>query len=283
MAHVDIWEIIPEEKTEFIKTVNHRKKFECLDVASQFLPGGAYTTFRTFEHSKVLHLDAHLKRLDETANLMGMPININEQVTRSAIKQAVSAFKEEEARIRLTIDLEFKIGTVFISLEKLTLPTVDDYLNGVMAVTKKLSRRNPKAKYTEFISTANEIREQVTEDVNEILMVDDQGLVLEGLSSNVFAVKSGQIWTADDGVLHGLTRQIVLEEAKADGQKVNFQSIRESEIKDIDEVFITSASRAILPVIQINSTPICNRRPGSIAKRLLARYTKRIEHDIEEL
>jgi hypothetical protein len=51
----------------------------------------------------------------------------------------------------------------------------------------------------------------VAADVNEVLLVDDRGAVEEGMSSNFFAVANGVVYTADEGVLKGTVRELVLQ------------------------------------------------------------------------
>ena len=82
--------------------------------------------------------------------------------------------------------------------------------DGVKVRTHSLHRENPKAKSTEFVGQADKVRANIGPDVNEIVMVGPDGRMLEGLSSNFFAIKDGVIWTEDEAVLPGLTRKVVL-------------------------------------------------------------------------
>ncbi len=186
-----------------------------LDEISGELPQGAYTTFRTFDRVKALHLDDHLDRLDESARLVGFESSLDRVRIRDGIRQAISTFQPGDARIRLTLDLEKEPGTVYISLEPLNVPAEEQYRQGVSIVTRRMQRNNPRAKLTGFIGPAIGLRRALPPGVVEVVMIDENGRFLEGLSSNFFAVKGGILWTADQGVLPGITRSLVLEGVQA--------------------------------------------------------------------
>jgi branched-chain amino acid aminotransferase len=186
-----------------------------LDDASLQLPGGAYTTFRTFASRKVLHLQDHLARLEQTAALSGQPIHLDRAALRRALRQTITspAPEADDWRIRLTLDLEDRPGDIYICLQPLETPPSEAYESGVLVTTIDLQRQLPKAKLTRFIARAGDVRQHLPAGVNEALMVDPRGCLLEGLSSNFFAVRAGLLYTAEEGVLSGITRSLVLQAA----------------------------------------------------------------------
>jgi branched-subunit amino acid aminotransferase/4-amino-4-deoxychorismate lyase len=158
-----------------------------------------------------------------------------------------------------------------------------DYDDGVKVLTRTMHRENAKAKLTGFIHTAAELRQGLPANVNEILMIDADDCILEGLSSNFFGVLKGVLWTANEGVLNGITRQIVLEIAGRLGIPVHFACLPLCEIPNLQECFITSASRAVLPVVQIERTVIGTGKPGEITRRLLAGFQDWIQQEAAEV
>ena len=132
-----------------------------------------------------------------------------------------------------------------------------------------MQRDNPRAKVTKFLATASEFRSQFPPGINEMLMVDQDGILLEGLSSNFFGVIAGSIWTVDEGVLPGITRSAVLEIAEHNKLPVIYGKIQISQLKSLDECFITSASRGVLPVVQIDDTMIGDGKPGKLSQELI--------------
>ena len=132
-------------------------------------------------------------------------------------------------------------------------------------------------------------------------MVDEAGRILEGLTSNFFAVKGNEIWTNEESVLSGITRSLVLDEAVRNELPVNFRSITITEIPILEEAFITSSSRGILPVKQIDEVligygklvsldkpvcpgqSVCPGQPGPITKRLMDCLEDRIRNELLEI
>lgn len=253
-----------------------------LDESSKMLPGGGYTTFRTFGANRVMQFDSHIARLEETARLAGKPVTLPATHVRAALRQAVTSYPSEEKRVRITLDLEQEIGSVYIAVEELRVPAADQYLHGVRTVTRQARRENPKAKLTNFIKTAGAIRGKLPPGINEALMVAN-GTILEGLTSNFFAIIEGELWTAEEGVLSGLTRALVLEEATATGLVIRLSPVPVDSLPRAQEAFITSASRAVLPVIQIDDLLIGDGQPGPVTLDLLARYQARIEAETEAI
>jgi len=108
-------------------------------------------------------------------------------------------------------------------------------------------------------------------------MVED-GHVTEGTSNNAYIVKGNTIITRHLGneILHGITRAAVLRFAKEAQMKVEERSFTMDEAKEADEAFITSASTFVMPVVEMDGTPIGpeDRKgtPGPIAARLREIY-----------
>jgi len=173
---------------------------------------------------------------------------------------------------------------MLISFENLKTPSKDEYKSGVKTLTYEYKRQNPKAKSTSFLQNVEKIRIQMgNKDINEILLHDETGYILEGLSSNFFAVKNGVLYTSERDILLGIIRSIVLRCAQNLGVKIVFEPIKISEINEIEEAFITSASRGILPVSIINDETIANGLPGRITKSLMRCYEKTILEELEHI
>ena len=256
---------------------------ETLDEGTRQLPSGGYTTFRTFDRFRVLRLHEHFERLEESARLAGKPVIMNVPCIRQSLRMALESFPAAESRVRLTLDLEDKPGTVYALAEILHVPSVMEYQRGVMAVTRTLHRNNPKAKLTNFIATAAEVRKTLPQGINEAVMIGEDGHALEGLSSNFFGVRGGVVWTAEEGVLSGITRSLVLDEIRAQGLPLRLEGVPVGEIAELDEAFITSASRAVLPVTVIDDRPVGNGKPGPVTRGLMEGYKARIEAALEEI
>ncbi|MFC7392790.1 D-amino-acid transaminase [Scopulibacillus cellulosilyticus] len=108
-----------------------------------------------------------------------------------------------------------------------------------------------------------------------------QGTVTEGSSSNVFIVKNGKLYThpANNFILNGITRQYVLRFAKEEHFEVIENTFSTEELLKADEVFITSTTSEISPVVKIDDQIIGEGRPGIVTAAL----QKKFEEEINKL
>lgn len=110
--------------------------------------------------------------------------------------------------------------------------------------------------------------------------VDKDGAVTEGASSNAWIVtQAGTIVTrpADDAILRGITRTVVLEAIKALGRALEERAFTLEEAYAAREAFVTAASQIVLPVVRIDGRPIGDGKPGPVAtalRREFHRYTE---------
>ncbi|ESY67325.1 branched-chain amino acid transferase [Mesorhizobium sp. LNHC252B00] len=109
------------------------------------------------------------------------------------------------------------------------------------------------------------------------LIVDTHGHVAEGPGFNVFVVKDGFLRTPAFGVLPGITRRTVFDVCAEIGLSATAADISRAEIKEADEVFITSTAGGIMPVTRIDDTAIANGRVGSVTRRLMDLYWQKHE------
>jgi len=256
---------------------------DTLDEGTQRLPGGGYTVFRTWAGGRVLRLEDHFERLEESAHLTGREVKIHRDLLRGALRETVSAFPGSTSRIRVILDLQQRVGTFYILVAELKTPSAVDYEQGVKVVTRWMQRENPKAKQTSFIGKAAQVRQTLPPGMNEAVMVSESGRVLEGLSSNFFAVWEGMIWTAEEGVLSGITRKVVLDCIQDRRIPLRLEGLWRESLVEADEAFITSASRAVLPVTEIDGRPVGDGKPGMVTVALMRAYQERIEAELELL
>lgn len=275
---------IPASASQRAEKITPGEEMTSLDAASNLLPGGVYTTFRTYQKQYVLYLIDHFDRLETSAKLTGHELQLDTERIRLELRKALAQFPADEARVRISIDLVKAIGDLYLIIEVLRIPSVEEYRFGVAAITRRMHRENPQAKVTSFITRAGEVRKQEHDaSINETLMISDQGLVLEGLSSNFFGVRDQTLYTAGEGILPGITRKMVLEVAESSGCPVEFRNLKASELETLSEAFITSASRAILPVTRINNRPVGSGQVGKITRALQIAFQKNLDAALEKI
>ena len=236
--------------------------------AADALPQGAYTTFRTYGRDRVLRLDQHFARLVESAQLMGLRGQLDPALARTCIRAALAKAGHAQSRVRLT----FVPPAFFASVEPFPEISPLSYAAGVRCVTVTLRRENPHAKSTTFSAQAAAQYKTLPAGVEEGLMVADDGSVLEGMSSNFFAVLDGVLYGEEARVLIGTTSRLVKECAQG-LLPAKAQPIHKTDLKRISEAFITSVSREVMPVVHIDGQPISDGNPGPITRALMQRLS----------
>jgi D-alanine transaminase len=120
---------------------------------------------------------------------------------------------------------------------------------------------------------ANALSRQEAKDAGavEIIYLRD-GVLTEGAASNIFVVRDGALLTsrADERILHGITRQLVLQLARAAELTVCETDIREEALRSADELWMTSSTRAVIPITRLDGAPVGTGRPGPMHRRMMA-------------
>ena len=164
--------------------ITFRGESASIAAASQSLPPGAYTSLRTYQRDRVVRLGQHVQRLVDSVRIQGDPASLYEADVRRLLAEALKSTRYPESRLRLT----FAPPPLFVSVERLEPLPESLYRDGVWCVTVPLRRDHPAAKDTRFIATASAAYQTLPPGAHEGLMVAEDGSILEGLSSNFFAV-----------------------------------------------------------------------------------------------
>jgi len=164
--------------------------------------------------------------------------------------------------------------SVFIMVNDLA-PVNKEYLRpGVSAIT--LDDIRWKACNIKSISLLGNIllRQQAYDnDAAEAILINE-GLVTEGAASNVFAVIEDVLVTAPIGprLLPGITRDLIIELAHANGIACEARNFTEQELLSASEIWFSSSTREILPVVELNGKPVANGQPGPIWEKMIDIY-----------
>jgi len=253
-------------------------RHESLAASSQALPEGAYTTFRTYGGNGVVRLGQHVLRLCESVALKGVPGRLDPAAVRRALARALSECGYAESRVRLT----FAPPRLFVAIEPFEPPPPRLYAEGAQCVTLALARQNPHAKDTRFIATARDAYASLPAGVEEGLLVAEDGALLEGLSSNFFAVREGALFTEEERVLAGITRGMVLD-AAAPLLPLRRVAVERSELPLVAEAFLTSVSREVLPVVRIDGCAVGDGRVGPHTRAVMQAFAALVAREREEL
>ena len=280
MGSVNIW--VSGQSSDLLNVVPGYAGKSVNSIA-QLLPEGVYTTIRTYNRTMCLAINRHFDRLEESARILGSDLQIDRKLLRHNLRVAINNISNSNLRIRIHIPLIKEPEQIYIITEALTEPTQIEVMNGVKVITSPMQRSSAMAKATSFITTAERIRSELPEGLNEVVMVGEGNIILEGLSSNFFAVINGVVWTADEGILKGITREVVLQTLQDVRVPIQLRSVRSDEVLNVDEAFLTSTSRGVLPVTEIDNHKIGSGSPGPITTQIRKAFDERISNMIEEI
>ncbi|MBN1430260.1 MAG: aminotransferase class IV [Anaerolineae bacterium] len=275
MSSVSIFRACKDEVEPMSVQVNS------LDEATLQTGHGVYTVFRLYPGHRIFRLSSHFARLRHSAELLGQPFLLTYDWLRQALRRAVEASRLDLARVRLTVPFDAP-DTAVIALEPLAMVPPEVYQAGVCVGLVEGKRASPLAKDSQFIEWRKKVQARHPYSVYEIMMHDQEGRILEGLSSNFYAVMNGELRTAGDGVLEGIARSVLLEVAPT-VLSVSLNPIGVNDLPHISEAMLTSSSRGIVPIVQIRGVVIGDGKPGPMAKTLRTAYDSQIEQELEPL
>ena len=138
------------------------------------------------------------------------------------------------------------------------------------------------AKIGNYLVAVLAMREAKKVNANEALIVDRDGRVVEGASSNVFVVRDGALLTPplDAGILAGVTRSRAITAAQRLGIPVRYEVPQLDYVRAAAELFVSSSIRELLPIVTLDGVAIGNGRVGAITRQIRAEFRRVIEAEM---
>lgn len=251
---------------------------------------GVYETLRTYG-GRPFHLDRHLSRLRASAAMLAIDIPRGDAALAADLDRLLERAANPESYIRIIVSRG--VGEISYRFDRVHGPTIvmaarayepfaeGQYRDGVPVIISSVRRNSPRAldpamKSCNLINNILAVREAQAKKAAEPLMLNERGDVAEGASANVFIVSKGALVTPplNDGILPGVTREVVLELAGQLGIGARKQSIRVPELLAADEAFITSTLKEVMPISSVDGAAIANGKPGPVTRKLLDAYRK---------
>jgi len=115
--------------------------------------------------------------------------------------------------------------------------------------------------------------------VFEPILLNPDGLLAEGATSNLFVVRDGRLRTPDlgAGLLAGITRAAVIESARGGGIEVDETNLRPEALRAADEAFLTSTLKGVLPIRRVDGWPVREGRPGRLTRRVMELFAALVQ------
>lgn len=246
---------------------------------------GVYETLRTYQGKMFLYQE-HLKRLQLSMAALGIHFNLTSEQVADEIYRTLDAAGNPESMIRLMVSR----GTSMISLnpyeckEPTRIIIVEEYKpfpqkyyeEGADLIIAETRRNYPKSlspsiKSLNLLNNFLAYKEAVDKKAFDAVLLSVEGFVTEGTTFNVFWVKDGVIYTADEsvGILYGVTRELVFKLADKNNIIWTKGLYKADALLQADECFITSTLKEVMPIRKINGTIIGKKCPGPLTALLM--------------
>jgi branched-chain amino acid aminotransferase len=134
---------------------------------------------------------------------------------------------------------------------------------------------DPRIKNYHWLDFVSGLYEAYDRGAETVVLTDGAGHLTEGPGFNVFVVRGGVLATPAAGVLEGVTRRTVIELARDAGLAVELRDVGVDELRQADEVFLSSTGGGVIPVAAVDGVPVAGRpagRFGAVSERLQAAY-----------
>ncbi len=257
---------------------------------------GLFETIRAYG-GRPFRLDRHLRRLREGCRVLrisGLPDD-------GEIAEAIAALYREnvgrgDAYVRLTVT-----GGDFDGIRTLTRSSAprffivvkpfegyppEFYSRGIK-VTVSSVRRNPhsplwRIKTTNYLEPLYARQEAVDRGYHDALFLNTDGCLAEGSTSNIFLVRGRRVLTPhpDCGILPGITREAVLELCSRMRIEAEEGFYRLQDLLEAEEAFLTMTTGELIPVAEVDGTPVGERCPGPLTAELSAAYRRLVEEEL---
>ncbi|OGR82314.1 MAG: hypothetical protein A2902_00935 [Elusimicrobia bacterium RIFCSPLOWO2_01_FULL_64_13] len=262
-----------------------------------FLYGdGAYEAVRVYR-GRIFRADRHWRRLSRSLAALRIRVPWNGARLTKLCLATARANGLADALVRATITRgKSPLGYDPRSAKKPTLaiaasPIRNDlpelWRRGVAAAVVKI-RRNPPASLDPAVKHTNSLNgilakmESLEAGAFEGIFLNLDGFVAEGTISNLFAVRDGRLRTPslDSGILDGVTRRAVLEIARRARIPCREARMRPEEIFRADEIFLTSTTMEVMPVVRVGRRRIGPGVPGPVTRSLQTLFRELVNKEL---
>jgi len=262
-----------------------------------FLYGyGLFETMRAY-NGYIFRLDHHLARLRHSAETIGLANRLAAFNLEAACTKTLEANRLKDARLRLTVSAgegdmtpdpsTCSSPTVLVTVQNLVPLPPEKYESGFKAALSSL-RRNSQSPLSRLKSTCymeNILARMAARAAgcDEVIMLNELGYLAEGNRTNIFLASNGELITPslESGVLPGITREAVLDIARASSIQTLERQVEVKELIEAEEAFVTNSILELMPLTWFEGKPIGTGKPGELTRKLIAAYRKLVDETVK--
>ena len=265
-----------------------------------FLYGyGLFETMRAYG-GKIFLLERHLERLLASSRVLGLETGLKGIDLGRVVKETLEANNLEDARLRLTVsrgEMDSFPGhgapapTVLVTARSYTPLPPEIYDRGFRAGVSSYRRYSQSPlvglKATSYLLNVLAKMEAGAAGLDEALLLNERGSIVEGSTSNIFLVTAGSGLVTPpvaSGLLPGITRQAVMELAGAEGIAITEDEVALADLGQFSQAFLTNSVMEIMPLVAVRDSagkiiPIGAGSPGELTGKLMAAYREMVERE----
>ena len=249
---------------------------------------GVFEGIRVYS-GKIFKLDAHIKRLYQSAKVIRLEIPLSQSKLVNAIEKTVEANGVIDGYIRLVVTrgtgnlglnpFVCEKSIIFIIADNIQLYPEELYETGMKVISATTVRNHPlaippQAKSLNYLNNILAKIEALDSNVPEAIMYNHEGYVAEATGDNVFIVRNGVIYVppVEAGALEGITRDVVIRLAKKENIEVVEKNLTRFDLYICDEFFLTGTAAEVIGVVEIDGRVVGDGMPGPITKLLRKRF-----------
>ncbi len=245
---------------------------------------------------RVFRLRAHLERLIASAKAIALEVPLSLDALVATTEAVVERSGMGDAYLRHLVTRG--AGTLGLDLRRCPTPTVIIICDELMMFPRELFERglrvitagtptphrealSPRIKSLNYLPHVMAKFEGANAGADEVLMLDAGGFVAEASGQNLFVVTDGTLRTPPPsaGILKGVTRDAVIELARAAGMPVREELLNRYDVYTAEEVFLTGTATEIVPVREVDARTIGTGGPGPITRQLMAAFAELVRND----
>ncbi len=247
-----------------------------------------YEVLRTYG-GQAFEPGRHFRRLHASAARLGFDVPFPAEELLGRTDALLERAANDESYIRIIVsrglgDCSYRFDrvqgpTLVMICKPFVPPPAWHYEQGIKAAAVAIRRNHPRAldpaiKSSNLLNNVLAVREAQSRAAEEPVLLNHEGFLAEGASTNVFLVRDGAVLTAPlaAGILAGITREVVLELLAGLGVPFREELLHLDDLVSADEVFLTSTTREVVPVRQLDDALIGDGAPGAITRRLVQAF-----------